>query len=62
MMQSYLLAARTVIRRLGAFGRYFDLQIIQGLPQVKTPPAAPALLFRISLSFKQLAHGLRAGF
>jgi len=62
MMQSYLPGARTAGRWLGAFDRYFDLQIIQGLPQVKTPPAAPALLFRISLSFKQLAHGLHAGF
>jgi hypothetical protein len=62
-MQSYLLAAFTVAEsgiagpalcRVSAC--YFDLQIIQGSLQVKTPAACAIL--RISLGFKQLAHGL----
>jgi hypothetical protein len=58
MMQSYLLAAFTAARRAASpiiSACYFDLQIIQGPLQVKTPPAACAIL-RISLGFKQLAR------
>jgi hypothetical protein len=62
MMQSYLLAAlhrsaESGIARVSAC--YFDLQIIQGSLQVKTPAACAIL--RISLGFKQLAHDLHDG-
>jgi hypothetical protein len=37
----------------------FDLQIIQGSPQVKMPGSRGlSAVLRISLGFKQLAHGL----
>jgi hypothetical protein len=42
----------------GLSTRYFDLQIIRGLPQVKTPSACFGGLARISLGFKQLARRL----
>src|ERR1700686_2311750 len=68
MTQSYLLAAfpqhgeryrRSRVCQVSAC--YFDLQIIQESLQIKTPPAACTIL-RISLSFKQLAHGLHSAF
>src|SRR3954447_22082468 len=40
----------------------FDLQIIRDIPQVKTAAAAISILFRISLSLKQLARGLHVVF
>src|SRR6266849_4241812 len=68
MMQSYLLATFTAARRAASpisvcrgSACYFDLQIIQGSLQVKTPPAACAIL-RISLGFKQLAPRLACRF
>jgi hypothetical protein len=47
------------VPRLSVSACYFDLQIIQGSLQVKTPAACAIL--RISLGFKQLAHGLHDG-
>src|SRR5258708_37831440 len=68
MMQSYPFAAFTAARRAASpisvcrgSACYFDLQIIQGSLQVKTPPAACAIL-RISLGFKQLAPRLACRF
>jgi hypothetical protein len=46
---------------VGVSACYFDLQIIQETPQVKTQSAACAIL-PIALGFKQLAHGLHAVF
>jgi hypothetical protein len=68
MMQSYLpgalAEARTPVmptsRTPGFPICYFDLQIIQGLPQVKTLLVAAPRILRISLGFKQLARGLHA--
>jgi hypothetical protein len=46
----------------GEFSCYFDLQIIQGLPQVKTPRRQLAPFFGVSLGFKQLPRSLCAVF
>jgi hypothetical protein len=40
----------------------FDLQGIQGPPQVKTPQGATCAVLAISLRFKQLARGLHGAF
>jgi hypothetical protein len=67
MMQSYLFAAFTAAPPCAARSRgvpglrvTVDLQIIQGVLQVKTAMPATGVGLRISLGFKQLARGLHA--